>query len=413
MKKPLSQWFFCIHAESIVKLHHFISNIVCYYKKQFSEVIYMAVVEMHSSWLAINSVVGCPNGCEYCLLQATGHNKCIPKAIATPKEAVEELLKFQYYDEAIPVCLLPNTDVFVNLHNINYLFELFNEIENHQVKNELIIITKCAIPNIVIEKVLDLKRKGIHVIFYISYSGLGKEYEPSISEQALLDNFRKLAENGIDVIHYFRPFLPDNSSPEQITKILDEVSLYTDVSVTTGLALIETFIDKIDFWKSIKANREQCLKANCVWTDTAWDYFQNNYNHTQQIFQTNTCGLNAKLNRPSPQYYGTQECLNYNHCSKEQRERCRKHHVEMNQELTKARCSRLLEKLGFDITNVEFVFDKYGSLELKNIELKICDASYLSYVLGVKVYIKTNNIVSNTYNSTLNGATPLVLKVGR
>ena len=85
----------------------------------------------------------------------------------------------------------------------------------------------------------------------------------------------------------------------------------------------------------------------------------------------------------------------------------------MNRELTKARCSRLLEKLGFDITNVEFVFDKYGSLELKNIELKICDASYLSYVLGVKVYIKTNNIVSNTYNSTLNGATPLVLKVGR
>lgn len=370
----------------------------------------MALVEMHSSWLAINSVIGCPNGCEYCLLQATGHNRCIPKAIATPEETIKALLQFQYYDESIPVCLLPNTDIFVNLHNINYLFELFQEIEKYHLKNELIIVTKCVIPNIVIEKVLDLKNKGIHVIFYISYSGLGKEYEPSISEHVLLDNFRKLAENGIDVIHYFRPLLPTNSSPEQITKILNEVSLYTDVSVTTGLALIETFIDKIDFWKLIKANREKCLKANCVWPDTAWNYFQNNYNHTQQVFQTNTCGLNAKLNRPSPQYYGTYECLNYNHCSKEQREICRKHHMEMDQKLIKEKCSILLEKLGFKISEVEFKFDKYGSLELKNIDLKICDASYLSYVLGVKVYIKTNNIVANTYNSMLNGAKPLILK---
>ena len=61
---------------------------------------------------------------------------------------------------------------------------------------------------------------------------------------------------------------------------------------------------------------------------------------------------------------------------------------------------------------MEFNFDEYGSLELKNIDLKISDASYLSYVLGVKVYVSTNNIVADTYNSTLNGARPLVLKVG-
>ena len=61
---------------------------------------------------------------------------------------------------------------------------------------------------------------------------------------------------------------------------------------------------------------------------------------------------------------------------------------------------------------MEYNFDQYGSLEVKNIDLKIKDASYLSYKLGVKVYISTNNIVKDTYNSTLNGAKPLVLKVG-
>lgn len=372
----------------------------------------MAVVEMHSSWLAINSILGCPNGCRYCLLQATGDNLCRPRELVNPKEAVEELLRYKYYDKSIPVCLLPNTDVFVNPKNTNYLMELFDEIENHNIKNDLVIITKCDIPDHVIERVKEIKQNGINVIFYISYSGLGKEIEPRISEDILINNFKKLSENGIDVIHYFRPFLPQNSKPERIKEILDNVNKYTDISVTTGLALIETFIDKIECWDEVKKNKEASLKANCVWPETAWNYFNDNYSHEQQIFQTNTCGLNTKLKRPSTQYYGSFECKNYNHCSEEQRNRCKKAHQELNQMLVKNKCLALLEKLGFATNKVEFNFDEYGSLELKNIDLKISDASYLSYVLGVKVYVSTNNIVADTYNSTLNGARPLVLKVG-
>ena len=372
----------------------------------------MSVIEMHSSWLAINSIVGCPNGCKYCLLQATNDNNCLPKELATPKESVKQLLEYKYYDKDIPLCLLPNTDVFVNPKNTKYLLELLDELDKNNIKNDLIIITKCRITDEVIDKVKYLKLKGQNVIFYISYSGLGKDIEPRISEQVLKDNFKKLKENNIDVIHYFRPFLPQNADPKKIKEILDFVNQYTDVSVTTGLALIETFIDKIDCWDEIKKNKEASLKANCVWPESAWNYFNNNYSHSQQVFQTNTCGLNAKLNRPSTQYYGTEECLKYNHCSKEQRERCRLAHQKLDEQLVILKCFSLLEKLGFDIQKVGYHFDEYGSLELKNIDLKISDASYLSYKLGVKVYITTNDIVKDTYNSTLNGAKPLVLKVG-
>lgn len=372
----------------------------------------MSVIEMHSSWLAINSIVGCPNGCKYCLLQATNDNNCLPKELATPEESVKQLLEYKYYDEDIPVCLLPNTDVFVNPKNVKYLLKLLDEIEKNNVPNDLIIITKCRITDEVIKKVKSLKSKSQNVVFYISYSGLGKEIEPRISEEILRDNFKRLSENGIDVIHYYRPFLPQNSDPEKIKEILDYVNQYTDISVTTGLALIETFINKIDCWDEIKENKEASLKANCVWPEIAWNYFNDNYSHQQQIFQTNTCGLNTKLKRPSTQYYGTEECLKYNHCSKEQRERCRLAHQKISEDLVKMRCSLLLEKLGFDSKIVEYNFDEYGSLELKNIDLKISDASYLSYKLGIKVYVSTNNIVKDTYNSTLNGAKPLVLKVG-
>lgn len=372
----------------------------------------MSVIEMHSSWLAINSIVGCPNGCKYCLLQATNDNNCFPRQLVSPKEAVNQLLEYKYYDKDIPLCLLPNTDVFVNPKNIEYLLDLLQELENQNVKNDLIIITKCNITDNVIKKVKKIKEKGQNVVFYISYSGLGKDIEPRISEEILQNNFKKLKENNIDVIHYFRPFLPQNSDSKRIEEILNFVNKYTDVSVTTGLALIETFIDKIECWDEVKENRELCLKANCVWPESAWNYFNEDYSHKQQVFQTNTCGLNTKLKRPSTQYYGTEECLNYNHCSKEQRERCKLAHQELKKELIKEKCLILLTKLGFNTERIEFNFDKFGSLELRNIDLKISDASYLSYKLGVKVYISTNNIVSNTYNSTLNGAKPLVLKVG-
>lgn len=372
----------------------------------------MSVIEMHSSWLAINSIVGCPNGCKYCLLQATNDNNCFPRQLVSPKEAVNQLLEYKYYDKDIPLCLLPNTDVFVNPKNIEYLLDLLQELENQNIKNDLIIITKCNITDSVIKKVNKIKEKGQNVVFYISYSGLGKDIEPRISEEILQNNFKKLKENNIDVIHYFRPFLPQNSDSKRIEEILNFVNKYTDVSVTTGLALIETFIDKIECWNEVKVNRELCLKANCVWPESAWNYFNEDYSHKQQVFQTNTCGLNTKLKRPSTQYYGTEECLNYNHCSKEQRERCKLAHQELKKELIKEKCLILLTKLGFNTESVEFNFDKFGSLELKNIDLKISDASYLSYKLGVKVYISTNNIVSNTYNSTLNGAKPLVLNVG-
>ena len=372
----------------------------------------MSVIEMHSSWLAINSIVGCPNGCKYCLLQATNDNNCFPRQLVSPKEAVNQLLEYKYYDKDIPLCLLPNTDVFVNSKNIEYLLDLLQELENQNIKNDLIIITKCNITDNVIKKVNKIKEKGQNVVFYISYSGLEKDIEPRISEEILQNNFKKLKENNIDVIHYFRPFLPQNSDPKRIEEILNFVNKYTDVSVTTGLALIETFIDKIECWNEVKVNRELCLKANCVWPESAWNYFNEDYSHKQQVFQTNTCGLNTKLKRPSTQYYGTEECLNYNHCSKEQRERCKLAHQELKKELIKEKCLILLTKLGFNTESIEFNFDKFGSLELRNIDLKISDASYLSYKLGVKVYISTNKIVSNTYNSTLNGAKPLVLKVG-
>ena len=69
--------------------------------------------------------------------------------------------------------------------------------ENKNVPNDLVIITKCRITDDVIEKVKELKARGQNIVFYISYSGLGKDIEPRISEVVLKDNFKKLKDKNI------------------------------------------------------------------------------------------------------------------------------------------------------------------------------------------------------------------------
>ena len=371
----------------------------------------MSVIEMHSSWLAINTVVGCPNGCKYCLLQANNNNICLPKELVSPKDAVKELLNSKYYDESIPVCLLPNTDAFVNKKNIKYLSELLDEIMINHLPNIIVIITKCKITNDIIEKVVDMQKKGYKIVFYISYSGLGKEIEPNIQEKILKNNFKILHKNGIKVIHYFRPFMPQNSDPKKIRKILNFVHHYTNISVISGLSLIETFYEKIHCWDEVKENKELALKASCIYPNKAWDFFYNNYSHPQLIFQTNTCALNYLFQQSSP-YYNTFECKQYNHCTKSQKEICQQLHLKINEKLIVKKCVQLLKRLEIYDDSVEFIFHDKSSLELKNVNAKIGDLSFLSWMLGIKVYVNRKTYAKETYNSSLNGARPLILKVG-
>ena len=58
----------------------------------------MALVDMHSSWLVVNSIVGCTNACKYCLLQDSNNNLCSPKILGTPEQAIDELLNLIFYN---------------------------------------------------------------------------------------------------------------------------------------------------------------------------------------------------------------------------------------------------------------------------------------------------------------------------
>ncbi len=360
------------------------------------------IIEMHASWIAVNAIRGCYNRCKYCFLQSEGKNCAYPEIICSPDKAIDELLNSIYYDPRIPVCLLPETDAFLNDSNTKYILSLLDELEKRNVLNTIIIVTKCLIPNYVIDKLKSMKNQKV---IYLSYSGLEK-LEPNVKHKNILKNFENLKAADIATIHYFRPLIPQNST--KISDIIATVNPYTDISTITGLKLIPNFIDKISFWDSIKAHKEEVLQAESVYPKVAWDYFHGgSYHDNQKIYHANICALCAKLKKPCF-YYGTYECTELNICSDEQRRICAKgRHLIQFIEVSKE-CDQLLRKLGKYTDQRKYNLSDNG-LEIKNVDLEMSDLSYLSYLLNIRVYVTTNKISEYTYNSISNGAKPLIL----
>lgn len=370
----------------------------------------MALVDMHSSWLVINSIVGCTNACKYCFLQDKNNHLHQPKILGTPKESIEALLNYKFYDESIPLCLFPNTDIFLNKSNIDYLLEILNEIIKRNIKNTLILITKCLIPKYVLDFLKEINENYSKVVVYLSFSGLDKTIEPNVKHQDILTNFDNLKSYGIPTIHYYRPFIEQNSKKEKIKETLNLIHQYTPVSATMGLMYVPTMMDNQDFCSNLKEEDIDKLKnATSIFPEEAWNYLYKEYDSEQYFYQTNTCALNTILGQPSSQYYGTKECHSYNHCSPEQRKLCLHNAKKIDRKKCLEKLTFLLEKIGIT-EKYEYEFKENHGLELKNIYLDVKTLSYLSYMLGIKVYVVNGRKLNDIYNSSLNGAEPIVVR---
>ena len=96
--------------------------------------------------------------------------------------------------------------------------ELLHEIDKRNLKNPIIIITKCYVPENFIEYLKHLINRGHEIVIYLSLSGLPQELEPNVNHNLIRKNFINLHKHNIKVIHYYRPITPLNSKKEEITK---------------------------------------------------------------------------------------------------------------------------------------------------------------------------------------------------
>lgn len=366
------------------------------------------IVDVHATWLVLNPVQGCPKHCKYCFLEERGLNKIKPITLTSPERAVDILLSSKFYIPDMPLCLFSQTDAFSTPNNIEYLKQLIELLMEKKVKNPIVFITKCKIPDEFIEYIDKYEKRGNKFLFFLSYSGLDKDIEIGVNKADIEDNFIRLSKLGKKIIHYWRPFIPQNSHIEDIKKTYNFVKKYCVASVAIGLKTTNNIIDNID-WLELKNSRHQAMKADNVWNKEAYDYIWNKLseNDDYPIFQTTSCALGYALNQPDRKFfYNTEICLKCNKCPSIQRDRCQKKYEHFKTP-TKDDIILLINKLGKEATYSQ-VDIQDRTIVIKDLKLNFNEISFLTEKLGIKVIVPKKED-DYYWNTSINNAS--ILKI--
>ncbi|MGR6998322.1 hypothetical protein ACU686_09855 [Yinghuangia aomiensis] len=137
------------------------------------------------------------------------------------------------------------TDALATPGTRTHLTALLDALGTSTVRNAVCLITKCAVPDDVVACITRNRHAGLPVLVYLSYSGLGPDIERGIDHAALRATFPRLHAAGVPVIHYWRPALPQNSSPDIIEDVMDWAARYAACTVAVGTEVKPTALDQI------------------------------------------------------------------------------------------------------------------------------------------------------------------------
>lgn len=313
------------------------------------ERVFEPVIDQHDTWLVVNPVQGCPKGCTYCYLKDLGLTRAKPAVLATPEETLDQLLAHRYYHPELVLALYTCTDALATPATRAHLTAFLDVLGASTVRNPVCLITKCAIPDDVVACITRNRAAGLPILVYLSYSGLGPDIERGIDHPALRANFPRLHAAAIPVIHYWRPALPQNSTPDIIEHVMDWATRYAACTVAVGTKVKPTALDQITgLWPELADPHLDPQAADSVWPRTTWDWLHHLPDRYagHPLFQTNSCALAYVLGRADRAgVLNTPTCLTANHCPAAQREICR-HTVPRRRPVTGTDVDEHLAKIG-------------------------------------------------------------------
>jgi DNA repair photolyase len=208
------------------------------------------LVHVHDSWLAVDPVLGCPNGCSYCVLRPRGLTPRDPTWMYTEPRAVVDVLKRSSVDADVPLSIGNMTDLFLP-SNVARACKTIVEIAKAFPQRTLCIPTKQEVSLRDLD-VLD-PYKG-QILFLISYSGLDGSLEPRIRRENIEATLRNLHERGFRALHYWRPVVEENATKQSVERVFDAVRGRTLASIVRGLKPFSQTLDTIPeaFWENLK-----------------------------------------------------------------------------------------------------------------------------------------------------------------
>lgn len=369
---------------------------------------YYPIVDVHATWLVLNPIQGCPKKCRYCFLREKGLNQVKPNILVSPEKAVELLLKSKFYMKDMPLCLESQSDAFSTKENIEYVKQLLELLFEKNIKNPIIFITKCHIPIDFIELIDKYEKEGHKFVFFMSYSGLDSKIEVGVDKKIIEENFINLYKYNKTIVHYWRPFIKENSTPEVIEKVYNYVKQYAVASIAIGLKVTDDIIDNIG-WEELNNNREEALKSDNVWDKTAYEYIYNNLKNRDDnypIYQTTSCALGYALGEAERKFfYTTSICKDCNKCLDIQRKRC-KEKYDNYKEVDIKTVIKLLKRFKVEVKE-EQIEIKDRIIFINGVTLSFNQISYLTDYL--KTQIITQKKEEYYWNTSINNSS--ILKI--
>lgn len=369
---------------------------------------YEPVIDQHDTWLAVNPVQGCPKGCTYCYLQDLGLTRAKPAVLATPAETVEQLLAHRYYHPDLILALYTCTDALATPVTRVHLTGLLDALGASTIRNPVCLITKCAVPDDVIDAINRQRARGLTVIVYLSYSGLGPDIEKGIDHTALRANFPRLHAAGIPLVHYWRPALPHNSHPDVIEDVMDWTTRYARCTVAVGTKIKPTALEQItSLWPALSDPGLDPQAADSLWPRATWDWLSNIPRRyaDHPVFQTNSCALAYLLGRADrAAVLNTPTCL-MNHCPAAQREHCR-HTVPQRPAVTEGDVDRRLTAIGHP--GLPYTLNPATRTLVLGRALPLRDRHHLTQVLAITVR-SPQDPHERYWPGRLSGAQPLII----
>jgi DNA repair photolyase len=283
------------------------------------------IVDQHATWIAVNPVQGCPKRCRYCFLHERGQAGVAPEVLADPARTVELLLASPYYAPARPVALYTWTDVMALPASREHLRSVLVELADRDVRNPLVLITKCHVPDEVITDLVEARRRGVPVLVYLSLSGLNDTVERGVRHAELLENFPRLSSAGIPIVHYWRPGTPASATTAVMERVLDHAANYATCTMAAGLKVEPAALPRLaEIWPEL-ATTEGVSTAEGVYPRAFWEFVHRTWQRhpAYPLFHTNSCALAYVLGRPDTfGIFGGTTCRLRNHCPLPQRSRC-------------------------------------------------------------------------------------------
>lgn len=195
-------------------------------------------IEHLKSGLSINTHIGCPLGCKYCVLATIENYDGRPQKCASPKELLNTILSKDsfYVKDQTPLYINNRTDPFLP-EVIDSTYEMLSLLSENKINSPIMLITKLS-PDERINRYFE----NLNILLFYTYTGLPNGIDFNSND--------RINENNLEKIYayipkksrflYFRPIIPGiNDDPLLFEKIVEKIGIHFDTLIEGGIRIFE------------------------------------------------------------------------------------------------------------------------------------------------------------------------------